>query len=99
MEKIKEDIDTDLDMLSLLETENDADLLNSISNNIKNISEELESIRLLLLLNGKYDNENCIVEIHPGAGGTESCDWALMLYRMYTRWCDKKHFSLVKTIN
>jgi len=94
MEKIKEDIDTDLDMLSLLETENDADLLNSISNNIKNISEELESIRLLLLLNGKYDNENCIVEIHPGAGGTESCDWALMLYRMYTRWCDSKNYKL-----
>ena len=94
MEKIKEDIDTELDMLSLLETENDADLLNSISNNIKNISEELESIRLLLLLNGKYDNENCIVEIHPGAGGTESCDWALMLYRMYTRWCDSKNYKL-----
>lgn len=81
-------------MLSLLEEENDDDLLNSISNNVKNISEELESIRLLLLLNGKYDNENCIVEIHPGAGGTESCDWASMLYRMYTRWCDSKNYKL-----
>lgn len=81
-------------MLSLLEEENDDELLNSISNNVKNISEELESIRLLLLLNGKYDNENCIVEIHPGAGGTESCDWALMLYRMYTRWCDSKNYKL-----
>lgn len=81
-------------MLSLLEEENDNELLNSISNNVKNISEELESIRLLLLLNGKYDNENCIVEIHPGAGGTESCDWASMLYRMYTRWCDSKNYKL-----
>lgn len=81
-------------MLSLLEEENDDELLNSISNNVKNISEELESIRLLLLLNGKYDSENCIVEIHPGAGGTESCDWASMLYRMYTRWCDSKNYKL-----
>ena len=40
---------------------------------------------MLLLLNGPYDKNDCILEIHPGAGGTESCDWASMLYRMYTR--------------
>ena len=81
-------------MLELLELETDEDLLNSIEDNTKNISKDLESVRLLLLLNGKYDNENCIVEIHPGAGGTESCDWASMLYRMYTRWCEKKGYKI-----
>ena len=48
---------------------------------------------LLLLLDGPYDKNDCTLEIHPGAGGTESCDWALMLYRMYTRWCEKKKYS------
>ena len=56
--------------------------------------DEVSKLQLLLLLNGKYDNENCIVEIHPGAGGTESCDWALMLYRMYTRWAESKNYKI-----
>ena len=46
------------------------------------------------MLNGPYDKNNCILEIHPGAGGTESCDWASMLYRMYTRWCEKKNYKI-----
>ncbi len=58
------------------------------------LEEKLEEIRILLLLNGKYDSENCILEIHPGAGGTESCDWAEMLYRMYTRWSEKKGYKM-----
>ena len=48
----------------------------------------------MLLLNGPYDKNNCILEIHPGAGGTESCDWASMLYRMYTRYCEKKNYKV-----
>ena len=48
----------------------------------------------MLLLNGPYDKSNCILEIHPGAGGTESCDWASMLYRMYLRYCEKKSFKV-----
>ena len=46
------------------------------------------------MLNGPYDKSNCILEIHPGAGGTESCDWASMLYRMYLRYCEKKSFKV-----
>ena len=46
------------------------------------------------MLNGPYDKNNCILEIHPGAGGTESCDWASMLYRMYTRYCEKKNYKV-----
>jgi len=49
---------------------------------------------MLLLLNGPYDKNNCILDIHPGAGGTESCDWANMLYRMYTRWCEKNNYKI-----
>ncbi len=46
------------------------------------------------MLNSPYDKYNCILEIHPGAGGTESCDWASMLYRMYLRYCEKKNFKV-----
>ncbi len=53
----------------------------------------MKKTNLLLLLSGPYDKNNCILEIHPGAGGTESCDWASMLYRMYTRYCEKKGFK------
>lgn len=94
IEKLKSNIDSNLDILKLLELDDDKELLDSISNEVKIIHDKLESVRLLLLLNGKYDNENCIIEIHPGAGGTESCDWALMLYRMYTRWCEKQSYKI-----
>ena len=46
------------------------------------------------MLSGPYDKNDCILEIHPGAGGTESCDWASMLYRMYLRWCEKKNYKV-----
>ncbi len=72
----------------------DESLLEEISKSTKEINEKTESLSLLIMLNGPYDKNNCILEIHPGAGGTESCDWASMLYRMYTRWCEKKHYKV-----
>ena len=60
----------------------------------ENLPKEIEKLSLLLLLNGPYDKNNCILEIHSGAGGTEACDWAMMLYRMYTRWCEKKNYKI-----
>ena len=54
----------------------------------------MDKLNLLLMLNGPYDKNNCILDIHPGAGGTESCDWASMLYRMYLRYCEKKGFKV-----
>jgi peptide chain release factor 2 len=54
----------------------------------------LSGLENLLVLNGPYDQGGAIVEIHPGAGGTESCDWANMLYRMYTRWCSNKGYKV-----
>lgn len=92
--KVKETITNNLEIISLLEEEPDAELLENITNDTKELETKIANLQLLLLLNGKYDSENCIVEIHPGAGGTESCDWALMLYRMYTRWCERKNYKI-----
>ncbi len=58
------------------------------------IKQKVEELSFILLLDGPYDKNDCILEIHPGAGGTESCDWAMMLYRMYTRWCEKKKYKI-----
>ena len=94
LKDLKDEIQTNLELLELLELELDQELLSSISKDIRKIESHLENLRLLLLLDGKYDSENCILEIHPGAGGTESCDWALMLYRMYTRWCEGRNYKI-----
>ena len=60
---------------------------------LKNIQQKLEIIEMETHLNGEYDNLNCYLEIHPGAGGTESCDWASMLLRMYERFCEKYNYK------
>ena len=91
--ELKNIVLNNIEMLKLLKSETDDDLVNTVADELPMINEKLEKIRLLLFLNGKYDKENCILEIHPGAGGTESCDWASMLYRMYMRWCEKKGYK------
>ncbi len=78
-----------LDILSV-EDEEYKELEKSICEN----NSEVEKLNLLLLLNGPYDKKNCILEIHSGAGGTEACDWANMLYRMYIRWCESKNYKI-----
>ena len=77
-----DDIDKEDDILTMLEEE------------VNRINKEVDSLELTLLLNGPYDKNNCILEIHSGAGGTEACDWANMLYRMYMRWCEKKKYNV-----
>jgi len=94
LEKIKTDIEENLSLLDLLEVESDESMEKELESFTNGIQEKVEKVSLLLLLNGPYDKNNCILEIHPGAGGTESCDWALMLYRMYTRWCEKKPYKV-----
>ena len=74
--------------------ENDPAVLPDIEENLNTFISEYEEIRMKTLLSGEYDKNNAIVTLHAGAGGTESCDWAGMLYRMYTRWADKKGFAL-----
>lgn len=90
---LKDSITSSLETLELLKVDNDNDIKELLESDINNISDKLNKLELQLLLNGPYDNCDCILEIHPGAGGTESCDWALMLYRMYTRYCDIKKYK------
>ncbi len=81
-----------LEMIDLVDKEEE---IQEIENSSSLIKEKIDQLSLLLLLNGPYDKNNCILEIHPGAGGTESCDWANMLYRMYLRYCEKKNYKVV----
>jgi peptide chain release factor 2 len=74
--------------------ENDASVIPDIQEMLDEFRETFEDIRIRTLLSGEYDADNAIVTLHAGAGGTESCDWASMLYRMYTRWCDKKGYEV-----
>lgn len=94
VESLKNTIKSSIDTLELLKEENDIDLKELLEQQISDIERELDNLEIDLLLSGPYDKCDCILEIHPGAGGTESCDWALMLYRMYTRWCDKKKYKI-----
>lgn len=71
----------------------DNEFLKLLEDEYLEVSLSLEKLELLLLLDGEFDKNNCILEVHSGAGGTEACDWAMMLYRMYTRWCDKNGYK------
>lgn len=73
--------------------ENDPEVLPEIEESLKQFSASLEQMRISTLLSGEYDRNNAILRLNAGAGGTESCDWAEMLYRMYCRWADSKGFS------
>jgi len=79
-------------LLELAESENDESLSEEIKNELTSLEKELDELEFKLMLNGPNDRNGAIVEIHPGAGGTESQDWADMLLRMYLRWCEKKNF-------
>ena len=94
IESLKNAITSNIELIDLLELEPDVTLEEDITSALTAIEKEVENLNLLVLLNGPYDRNNCILEIHPGAGGTESCDWANMLYRMYTRWCEKNKYKL-----
>jgi peptide chain release factor 2 len=79
--------------ISILEEESGELFLNDIQNEIKNLKDELESLEIQYLLSGELDKNNAILTIHPGAGGTESQDWAQMLMRMYLRWAERHKFG------
>ena len=86
-----EDIET---MIEMGYEENDASLLPEISELLSEFESTYEGIRMKTLLAGEYDRNNAILSLHAGAGGTESCDWASMLYRMFSRWAEKKGFQI-----
>lgn len=74
--------------------ENDPAMIPEIQSEYDSFKEKIESLRLATLLSEEYDKCNAILRLNAGAGGTESCDWASMLYRMYSRWAEKRGFSL-----
>lgn len=74
----------------------DNELLSLVEEDYYDISRLIEKATLDTYLSGEYDNNNAIMEIHAGAGGTESCDWAMMLYRMYTRYASKNNYSIIE---
>lgn len=80
--------------LEMLTEEQDADLQEELESQIGEVSEKLNKFELEILLSGPYDANNAILELHPGAGGTESQDWAEMLYRMFTRYAERKGFKV-----
>ncbi|MGY3714856.1 peptide chain release factor 2 [Sutcliffiella cohnii] len=78
----------------LVKEEPDEELLAELVNEVKELTGEFNKFELQLLLSEPYDKNNAILELHPGAGGTESQDWGSMLLRMYTRWAEKKGFKV-----
>lgn len=85
------------DILLLIEMayeENDIAMVREIKQEIDTFEETFETLRIQTLLSGEYDRHHAIVTLHAGAGGTESCDWAGILYRMYNRWAERKGFSV-----
>ncbi|RRN74875.1 peptide chain release factor 2 [Peribacillus simplex] len=78
----------------LVKEENDEELLAELEEEITILSQKMNDFELQLLLSEEYDSKNAILELHPGAGGTESQDWGSMLLRMYTRWGEKRGFKV-----
>ena len=85
------------DMLTLIEIgeeESDTDIVSEVAESLEEFKQQFEELRIETLLSGEYDKNNAILTLHAGAGGTESCDWASMLCRMYQRWAEKKGFQV-----
>ena len=88
-EKMIARIDDALDTIDIVELEGDESEDEKILTTVHDLSEAVESLSLATLLSGKYDSLNAILTLHAGAGGTEAQDWCSMLYRMYTRYCER----------
>ena len=81
--QVKKEISDALELIEMLKIESNDDVKKELEDSITNLENEVSSLEINLLLSGEYDKCDSIIDIHPGAGGTESCDWASMLYRMY----------------
>ena len=92
--EIFSELENILELIELVKIEQDEALESEIISDSKKIYKEIENFELQTLLSGKYDSNNAILTLHPGAGGTESQDWAEMLYRMYSRWAVKNGYEV-----
>ena len=95
IKKQKGDTINNLELLELLETDTDETLEKTLEEEYNQLEKQVEELQILLLLSKEYDKSSCVIDIHAGAGGTEACDWADMLYRMYLRYCEKKKYKVV----
>jgi len=94
VQNLKNKIDTNLAFASELKISEDKEVQELLVSEIEEIGEELETLEVQILLDGPYDTMGAIIEVHSGAGGTEACDWAEMLYRMYDRYFNKHGYKV-----
>lgn len=90
-QKVDKDLQ-DMDELLII-AKDDYSIIPELEDNLQNLMQLIDELEIKTLLNGPYDNYNCFLEIHPGAGGTEANDWAGMLLRMYERFCEKNYYQ------
>ncbi len=90
---LENSIKSSLDFLSMDNITEETELINDLVNNYQDLLKQLNELEISTYLNKEHDKNNCYLEIHPGAGGTEACDWANMLLRMYTMYLDKSNFT------
>ena len=93
-QKIETELTNLLEMTELLQAEPEEEMAKEVLKSTFIVEKEIEKLEITTLLSGKYDNNNAILTIHPGAGGTEAQDWAEMLYRMYTRWANANGYEV-----
>ena len=93
LDNLKTNITSSTELISMVE-DSDTDMINQLEEELKDYSSKLDELSIYILLSGPYDKNDCILEIHSGAGGTEACDWADMLLRMYTRYCEKHNYKI-----
>ena len=92
-QKLIKDIDDISDLIEMYSSEDDEALTAELDEQIIKLDEEYKPLKLKTLLDGKFDKNDMFLSIHAGAGGTEACDWANMLLRMYLRWCERHGFK------
>ena len=93
-QKLEEQYEDILTLIQMGYEENDESLIPEIAGELAEFKEDFDELRIGTLLSGEYDKNNAILKLNAGAGGTESCDWCSMLYRMYTRWAERKGFAV-----
>ena len=91
--KLDKEINDNNEVVELLEMEPSDELQQELEKDVLSLDKELEELEIDTYMSDEYSNSDCYLEIHPGAGGTESCDWASMLLRMYERFCDKMEWT------
>ncbi len=93
-DKLENQYNDIMDYIVMANEEDDPDMVPDIQAEYDEFCEDLETLQVKTLLSGEYDSEGAIVTLHAGAGGTEACDWTSMLFRMYTRWAEKKGYTV-----